>query len=206
MDWRKRIASIILDGATLFRKILNHQLGILLIDTKADVIIDVGGASGDRYRTLVDHSMYWTFDIQEAHKPSVVSDASLLPVTDAVADLLLCIQVLEHCMDPRTVIEEMHRVLKPGGTLVLSTVLLYELHGSPDDYYRFTDSALRSLTAQFLTVDVIPMGNRFVAVYDLTVARSLVLNSILGRIAYTFASSPSIECPCGYILVARKAD
>jgi SAM-dependent methyltransferase len=36
-------------------------------------------------------------------------------------DTVLCFEVVEHVQDPSRVIEEIHRVLKPGGTLFLST-------------------------------------------------------------------------------------
>jgi hypothetical protein len=87
---------------------------------------------------------------------------------------------------------------------VLSTVLLYELHGSPHDYYRFTASALRDLARDFARVTVHTLGNRFVAVYDLTAGRSVPLNSIAGRLAYRFGTSPSDRCPCGFVLDAVK--
>jgi SAM-dependent methyltransferase len=103
------------------------------------------------------------------------------------------------------VVEEAHRVLRPGGTLILSTVLLYELHGSPHDYYRFTASALEDLARPFERARLIVMGNRFVAAYDLLAARSVLLNSLLGRIAFRLGTKPSPACPTGFLLVAHKA-
>ena len=44
-----------------------------------------------------------------------------LPFTDGSFDRVLSIQVVEHLLDPKTGIQELVRVLKPGGTLVLST-------------------------------------------------------------------------------------
>ena len=36
-------------------------------------------------------------------------------------DLVICIEVIEHCYDPRSVVKQIHRRLKPGGLAILST-------------------------------------------------------------------------------------
>lgn len=43
-----------------------------------------------------------------------------LPYLDACFDKVYCSEVLEHVLNPNAVIDEMKRVLRPGGTLVLS--------------------------------------------------------------------------------------
>jgi 2-polyprenyl-3-methyl-5-hydroxy-6-metoxy-1,4-benzoquinol methylase len=44
-----------------------------------------------------------------------------LPLADASFDRVLCVQVIEHLLDPLAGIRELARVLRPGGELVLST-------------------------------------------------------------------------------------
>jgi SAM-dependent methyltransferase len=44
-----------------------------------------------------------------------------LPLKDAEFDLVVSIQVLEHLLDPAAGVRELARVLRPGGTLLLST-------------------------------------------------------------------------------------
>jgi 2-polyprenyl-3-methyl-5-hydroxy-6-metoxy-1,4-benzoquinol methylase len=44
-----------------------------------------------------------------------------LPLGDAEFDLVISFQVLEHLLDPAAGVRELSRVLKPGGTLLLST-------------------------------------------------------------------------------------
>ncbi len=44
-----------------------------------------------------------------------------LPFTDATFDTVICTDVLEHVTDEIVVLNELYRVLKPGGTLVLTT-------------------------------------------------------------------------------------
>lgn len=49
--------------------------------------------------------------------------ASTLP--EASFDLILCSEVLEHVVDSKKALSEMHRLLRPGGKLILSTPQRY---------------------------------------------------------------------------------
>lgn len=51
----------------------------------------------------------------------IVGNASELPFKDGFIDKVICIEAIEHFPEPQTVIEEIHRVLKPYGKLFLST-------------------------------------------------------------------------------------
>jgi len=42
-----------------------------------------------------------------------------IPMPDASFDFILCIDALDHVMNPEMVLHEMERLLKPGGTLIL---------------------------------------------------------------------------------------
>jgi hypothetical protein len=46
------------------------------------------------------------------------------------------------------VLEEIARVLKPGGTLILSTRQYWRTHGSPNDFFRYTRSGLEYLMSK----------------------------------------------------------
>jgi len=50
----------------------------------------------------------------------VRSDAMALPFRDGAFDRVYCSEVLEHVLDPESVIREMRRVLAPGGIAVIS--------------------------------------------------------------------------------------
>jgi glycosyltransferase involved in cell wall biosynthesis/2-polyprenyl-3-methyl-5-hydroxy-6-metoxy-1,4-benzoquinol methylase len=50
----------------------------------------------------------------------VVADATGLPFADASFDLVFCIEVLEHTLDPHALLDECFRVVRPGGHLVFS--------------------------------------------------------------------------------------
>jgi SAM-dependent methyltransferase len=60
-------------------------------------------------------------------------------------DVLLCTGLLEHVPDPQRLIDEFHRILRPGGRAIVSASAAFSLHECPDDYFRFTPFGFRVL-------------------------------------------------------------
>jgi SAM-dependent methyltransferase len=92
-------------------------------------------------------------------KVDVWGDAAALPFDDASFDTVVSFQVLEHVPEPREVLAEMHRVLRPGGTLFVTTPFMWGIHEAPRDFYRYTPYALQHLLggAGFEAVVVTPV-------------------------------------------------
>ena len=65
-------------------------------------------------------------------------DLENIPLLHDSVDCILCMVVLEHTQNPRQVIREFARILKPEGTLVMVVPFLWEEHQAPHDYFRFT--------------------------------------------------------------------
>jgi SAM-dependent methyltransferase len=76
-------------------------------------------------------------------RPDVFGDVQGLPVRDAVCDSVALLEVLEHVPDPDRALSEIFRVLRPGGSLLLSAPFAYPLHDQPYDFRRFTNHGLR---------------------------------------------------------------
>ncbi|MFT6109657.1 MAG: ubiquinone/menaquinone biosynthesis C-methylase UbiE [Planctomycetota bacterium] len=91
----------------------------------------------------------------------VFGDGARLPVLDGSIDTVLSTEVLEHVPDPRSLVTEMARVLKPGGHLLLTVPFIQPLHELPSDYYRFTPSSLRLFAegAGLVVESITPRGN-----------------------------------------------
>ncbi len=58
-------------------------------------------------------------------------DAAHLPLPDASVDLVLCHQLLHHVVPQRAVLRELHRVLAPGGALLLAESCREFIHSTP---------------------------------------------------------------------------
>ncbi len=62
---------------------------------------------------------------------------------------VICLDTLEHVEYTRRALEEIHRILKPNGIAVISSVMNFPIHDHPYDYWRFTPEAFRSLLKPF---------------------------------------------------------
>lgn len=100
-------------------------------------------------------------DIDAASKPDIVADAAHMPLDEDSQGIVLSIDMLEHVLEPGAVVDEMYRVLKPGGKLIFCTRFMYPLHDAPGDYWRFTRPVLEHLFQNFSKVDITPEAGPF---------------------------------------------
>lgn len=77
--------------------------------------------------------------------PDVYGDALSLPLAAESFDVVLLIEVLEHINDSERLLEQIHRVLKPGGNVIMSLPFLYPVHDAPRDFVRLTKYGIEHL-------------------------------------------------------------
>ncbi|TSC72509.1 MAG: methyltransferase family protein [Parcubacteria group bacterium Gr01-1014_70] len=86
--------------------------------------------------------------ITEADYPDV--SILSLPYADNSFDVVIADQILEHVEgDPQEAVDEIHRVLKPGGIAIITSVFMYPAHWGPKDMWRFSPDGLRYLCRNF---------------------------------------------------------
>lgn len=68
--------------------------------------------------------------------------------SDSIYTALL-LDTLEHVEYPHRAMEEIHRILTPNGFTLITSVMNFPIHSYPDDYWRFTPAAFRSLLKPF---------------------------------------------------------
>ncbi len=67
------------------------------------------------------------------------------PIEDEKYDTIICLNVLEHIYRYENVIKEAARISKPGGVFIGSVPFLIPFHPDPNDYFRYTKSAIIKL-------------------------------------------------------------
>ena len=91
-------------------------------------------------------STYVMSDIFSGVDVDVVADAhDLSPFENEEFDAFIAISVWEHLRKPWLAAQAAHRVLKPGGILLVETHFAFPVHGYPSDYCRWTDEGLKGL-------------------------------------------------------------
>ena len=100
----------------------------------------------------------------------VASDANAGPGVDKVLDLhqlalgdgtvgtAILLDTIEHVERPWEALQEIYRVLQPGGVVIMTSVMFFPIHLYPDDYWRFTASGFRALLKPFDAVVLASAG------------------------------------------------
>jgi SAM-dependent methyltransferase len=93
-------------------------------------------------------------------RPDLNWDGKKIPLPNNSIDVVLCTELLEHCSNANDILDEMYRVLKPNGKLMLTVPFLWNLHLVPYDEFRYTPFSLRRLLEQagFCSVDLKALG------------------------------------------------
>jgi SAM-dependent methyltransferase len=131
-------------------------------------VLDAGAGEG-RFKADFAHTRYTAVDLAvgdsnwDYSNLDTVCDLLYLPFVDGIFDAVLCIQVLEHVPEPLGVLQEISRVLKPGGKLFLSAPQSWPQHQKPHDFYRYTSFGFHYLLqrAGLLPISITPMGGYF---------------------------------------------
>lgn len=107
------------------------------------------GAGHAPYRDLFHHTEYQLADFTKVDKlyemPTYVCNLEAIPVIAEWYDYIIFTQVIEHLPDPVSVLEQLRRILKPGGKILITGPLFYEEHEQPYDFYRYTQYGFRHL-------------------------------------------------------------
>jgi SAM-dependent methyltransferase len=100
-------------------------------------------------RPFFPGKQYVGCDMREGPGVDKVLDLHKIDLPDETAGTVLAFDTLEHVEYPHKAMAEVHRVVKPGGMAVISSVMNFPIHGHPSDYWRFTPEAFRSLLKPF---------------------------------------------------------
>lgn len=187
---------------TTSRILLEQELIPILQKTWGGNILDVGSKDA-RYKKHIQHFTYTTLDNDPKHKTDIIADITTYK-TKQKYDTILCTQVLEHIPNPQKAIQQMHKLLKKGGTLILTTPFIFPIH-SNSDYYRFSPQALQELLKKFKTTTITPVGNFISASWTIFNFHNQLgfklLNYPIAILSKIFNNK---HCPETYITISKK--
>ena len=98
-----------------------------------------------------------------------------LSFKDNSIDTVIIFNVLEHVFDIDNSLEEINRVLKPGGKIIGSTPFIHRIHNAPSDYSRFTSQFFNQIlrNKKFDNIEVLnfgfgPFTASYATIFDVT--------------------------------------
>ncbi len=83
-----------------------------------------------------------------------IEDVHCLKIRSNSVGTVLIFDTLEHLENVHQAMKEIHRVLKPGGMVIMSSVMNFPIHDYPSDYWRFTPKAFELLLKRFAVYEV----------------------------------------------------
>lgn len=173
---------------TVTRIDLDFELRRQFKRLKPGIVLDVG-AGYLTYKKYIPHKKYVTLDIDKETKPDICCDLHNIKWSSDYFDTVIASEVLGHLYSPEKAINEIYRVLKPGGICILSTRFIYPYHPYPEDHYRFTWDSLSYLFKKFNKVEIYHHGNSIQAVWELLNKGKLnivlnIFNPLIARIRF----------------------
>jgi SAM-dependent methyltransferase len=96
-------------------------------------------------RPFFPGKQYWGADMRPGPGVDKILNLHDIELPSEHVGTVLCLDTLEHVEYPHRALEEIHRILKPDGIAVISSVMNFHIHDYPHDYWRFTPEAFKSL-------------------------------------------------------------
>ncbi len=100
-------------------------------------------------RPLFPGKKYIGADMREGPGVDVVLNLHNIDLPSESVGTAFCLDTLEHVEYPRKAIDELHRVLKQNGVLIISSSMNFPIHDFPYDFWRFTPDGFKSLLKSF---------------------------------------------------------
>lgn len=129
----------------------NHLINRFKNIRGGKTVIDIGCANQWPKKHLHDDCHYIGVDYLETAdqwyktRPNVYADAAKLAIDSNTADVVLLLDVLEHLKEPDLALQEIHRVLKHNGQIIMQVPYLYPLHDEPRDFQRYSKYGFAAL-------------------------------------------------------------
>ncbi|RFC62162.1 methyltransferase domain-containing protein [Fulvimarina endophytica] len=138
---------------------------VRMADDPKMTVVEVGGrvvgdASQAMRRYMPKAGRFLSVDIHASDHVDVVGDAHYLDdlIGAESVDAIFSLSVMEHLAYPWLFAAAVNRALKPGGLVFQSTPHTWPLHETPNDFWRFSDEALKILFGPETGFEIINAG------------------------------------------------
>ncbi len=147
--WRARARGLLRPPSIVYDEDVPRKYA-WIYDTRGmdTLVLSIGGGPGRENPRAIN------LNIDAFDSVDMVGDGCNIPLQDDTCDAVTCNAVIEHVPDPRALVAEMCRVLKPGGYAQLMVPFVFPFHAYPADYQRYSMSGILELTRSFEKVEL----------------------------------------------------
>ena len=111
-------------------------------------------------RPIFPNKEYVGCDMREGPGVDRVLNIHKIDLPSESVGTVFMLDTVEHVEFVRKAVEEVHRILEPNGTLVMTSVMNFPIHSHPYDYWRFTPEGFKSLLKPFSSMVVDAVGEK----------------------------------------------
>jgi SAM-dependent methyltransferase len=148
------------------------------------LILDVGGSKKSGYHELIKgRHDFIVGNINDSYGIDIIFDAQQIwPFEGEYFDGVLFVNLLEHLSNYEIAISEAFRVLKKGKILVGVVPFMFNVHGSPNDFFRYTKAGLEHILSRagFSNIRIKELG---------TGSFSVIYHTLLGFVRWNWLAS-----------------
>ena len=97
-----------------------------------------------------------TLDLVSDYSPDLIGDITKFnsDIPDSTYDIVTCLEVLEHTINPFAAVNEVRRITKDSGLILFSAPLNWRIHGPAPDCWRFTEFGWKVLLKDFDILEI----------------------------------------------------
>jgi len=119
-------------------------------------LLEIGSQDRSEVREAFNMCDIDTLDIVPNYNPDIIGDITKYNsnINDSTYDIITCLEILEHTVNPFLAIEELRRITKDEGYILFSAPLNWRIHGPIPDCWRFTEFGWRVLLKDFDIIEI----------------------------------------------------
>lgn len=198
-----------------FRKLQNDELKRFSKACIGKNVIEVGGTFSENNKRFFDLSRDYVITNYYDKNCDQQEDITNLSFKDESVDALVCISVMQHVYNYEQALNEICRVLKPGGIALITNGYLFPIC-MEFDYYRFTPMWwLETLKNYPIQCEIKHLGNRYSTIENLLMRPYNRLGGLMGLMNKIIGVFFTIlgklkknddDYPLGVSLILRKSE
>jgi SAM-dependent methyltransferase len=119
-------------------------------------LLEIGPQKRSEVKKAFNQCQIETLDLVPDYNPDIIGDITKYNpnIQDSTYDIVTCLEILEHTINPFSAINEIRRITADGGLVLFSAPLNWRIHGPIPDCWRFTEFGWRILLKDFDIIEI----------------------------------------------------